>query len=146
MEMILNQKRMNEFPDEEPYKRITAEEIDTQGMFNLVGAIITAEAKDYINALVKVNKVSDKKGLYQYIKFRERFFNSQYLYDISGLDGRCIIKMCKKIAQEQLEEENKSEEEKAIKEKKRSHKRKRLINSGLYLFGTGGPGAKKGVD
>lgn len=81
------------------------EKLNTQGVENLVFAIITRAIIDYEKALLNVDLTRDLGGLtHELAKSRaveiEKFFESDFCYLMTQVDGDQIIYACKQRVKE----------------------------------------------
>lgn len=81
-----------------PYKRITFEELDDEGVLQLAGAIAHEAVEDY--------KLAWKQNYQISIDSCEKFFRSEYFHVLTGLSGDAIIRQARRDAMKEMEEEN----------------------------------------
>lgn len=84
--------------DIEGYERLTPDDICEQGMQNLTEAIVKRAADDWQEA-VKAQKRGNTVQCHSRTRAEcERFFLSDWFYELTGLNGRVVLKMLKKEA------------------------------------------------
>lgn len=83
-----------------PYTRLTLEDLDNDGVVNLISRIISDASEDYKYAIKHNNKDA--------MHIMERFFLSDYFSNLTCCAGGDVIRTTKKIAKQEMEEEKKT--------------------------------------
>lgn len=74
------------------YKRITLEELNDQGVYNLVEGIVDRAARDWREYAHK----NTPECQWQRMRI-ERFFRSQYFHGLTGLNGEAVLNQLKRM-------------------------------------------------
>lgn len=105
------------YVDGKRYERLTIDDLDNDGVTNLIGRIIKEAVDDY--------KCAYKKKHSGTLTELEHFFHSEYFNLLTRLNGNVVMKMAREEAEKEIEEEAKLKEEKATKRKKRKKRNAR---------------------
>lgn len=92
------------------YHRIKLEELNDDGVINLISRVVSDSVDDYKTAIKHNSK--------DWMDSMERFFMSKYFSNLTGLNGSDVISTAKRMAEEEMEELKENPDKKVIKKRR----------------------------